>query len=128
MPFRHLHRRQNEALRPLPAIDVHAVGAMTGDNLIFGYVLAGGHSTRFGGDKARALYRGRPLLHHAVDSLRPVARRVSVIADTPDKYAGLLELAVGALTDRLTQRGPMGGLLAALDDLPEGSMAVLAAL
>jgi molybdopterin-guanine dinucleotide biosynthesis protein A len=41
---------------------------------ILGVVLAGGLSTRFGSDKAQALWRGRSLLDHALDALAPIAR------------------------------------------------------
>ncbi|WP_260924538.1 NTP transferase domain-containing protein [Novosphingobium sp. 9] len=43
-------------------------------------VLAAGHATRFGGGKMHALFRGEPLLHHAIRLARaaPVSRVVVV--------------------------------------------------
>ena len=34
-----------------------------------GAVIAGGRSSRFGSDKAMALWQGRPLIDHAIDRL-----------------------------------------------------------
>ncbi len=45
-----------------------------------GAVLAGGHSSRFGQDKARYIYRGKPLLGWVLDSLSGAAERFVVIS------------------------------------------------
>lgn len=47
---------------------------------VAGMVLAGGRSTRFGGEKAAALLGGRPLLLWAVQRLQSVCGRVAVNA------------------------------------------------
>lgn len=72
--------------------------------MILGIVLAGGRSSRFGSDKARAMFAGRPLADHARDLLLPHADRV-VIADH------------GAdISDRPRDGlGPLGGIAGALD-------------
>ncbi len=46
-------------------------------------VLAGGASTRFGGDKLRAELGGRPLLHHTLQACAAVVPTV-VLALEPD--------------------------------------------
>lgn len=50
-----------------------------------GVVLAGGAGRRLGGDKARALLAGRPLLDHPLAAVRAVVGEVAVVAkrDTP---------------------------------------------
>lgn len=74
---------------------------------VLGAIVGGGQSSRFGSDKARAVLRGRMLMDHAIEGLRPhVAHLVSVGRDWP----GL------ARVDDLPEAGlgPLGGLLGAL--------------
>src|SRR5579859_3477032 len=65
---------------------------LTGENnkngLVHGYVLAGGGSTRFGGDKALAIFDGTPMLLRMKTLLRSVVKKVRVIAP-PQKYASV---------------------------------------
>lgn len=74
---------------------------------VLGAVLAGGQSSRFGSDKAKALLHGRSLLEHAVEALRPycdalvVVGRPSALADSVEDWP-----APGG--------GPLGGLAGAL--------------
>jgi molybdopterin-guanine dinucleotide biosynthesis protein A len=77
------------------------------------YVLAGGGSTRFGSDKARAVIDGAPLLVHAAESLAAVARDVTVVAAVSEAYA---DLGFRTIADRRAGFGPMGGLEAAMAD------------
>jgi molybdopterin-guanine dinucleotide biosynthesis protein A len=81
------------------------------------YIVAGGRSARFGSDKARAELEGAPLLIHAARALEPVTSSVTVVADRADKYA---DLGLRTIADRATGLGPLGGLQAALEDLPPG--------
>lgn len=74
---------------------------------LLGAVLAGGRSSRFGSDKAEALWQGRPLVEHAVALLRPIAADVVLCGRA---YAGL-----AAIPDRpAPDMGPLAGLNAAL--------------
>lgn len=90
------------------------------------YILAGGRSSRFGADKARADIHGRPLILHLADALRPAATAVTVIADRADKFA---DLGLRTLVDLTPELGPLGGLQAALADAgsgaPDGYIAVV---
>lgn len=79
------------------------------------YILAGGRSSRFGSDKARALMRGRPLIVGVAESLAPVTLGSTVVAARDEQYAGLGLVTVGDLRPGL---GPLGGLATALADLP----------
>lgn len=78
------------------------------------YILAGGRSSRFGSDKARAVLDGQPLIRRIADRAAPIASRVTVIADAADKYA---DLGLTTIADVQPTLGPIGGLLTALADL-----------
>jgi molybdenum cofactor guanylyltransferase len=103
-----------------------------------GIVLAGGRSTRFGGDKLIAVYRGLPLLYHAVLRLGEVcAEVVVVIAPAAAEPTVPLGANVRYVRDAREGEGPLAGLLAGLEavtselamvaggDMPELSTVVL---
>lgn len=83
------------------------------------YVLAGGHSTRFGEDKARVPIDGTPLLLRVVTMLESVATSPTVVADVVGKYD---DLGLRTIEDRSPGLGPMGGLDAALADRGSGHL------
>lgn len=85
------------------------------------YILAGGRASRFGSDKARALYHHRPLLCHGAMAVEPWACSLKVVAEQADKYA---DLGFFTLADQLPEAGPMGGLATALADAPPGYVLV----
>lgn len=75
--------------------------------MTLGAILAGGQSTRFGGDKALAQYRGRPLIAHVAEQL---LEQVGAVLVTGRSWGALPWVA-----DRPTPGlGPLGGLCAAL--------------
>lgn len=78
------------------------------------YILAGGKSRRFGSDKARAERGGLALISGVAQSLQSVTSDVTVVAATADAYADLGLRTVG---DTEADKGPMGGLATAMDDL-----------
>ncbi|MEE9227090.1 MAG: molybdenum cofactor guanylyltransferase [Acidobacteriota bacterium] len=77
----------------------------------FGAILAGGRSRRMGRDKALLPYSGRPLVLHAAETLGEVVPEVAVIAS---RGSGYDFLPVPVIEDRFPDRGPLGGLHAAL--------------
>ena len=77
------------------------------------YILAGGRSSRFGSDKARAVIQGQPLICHVAETLSPIATSITVVADVPGKYA---DLGLATIADATPHQGPMGGLATALAD------------
>lgn len=101
-------------------------------------MLAGGRSTRFGGDKLAATYRGVPLLHHPVSRLGEVCLEVVVVI-SPGRPEP--SMPIGATTrfirDARDGEGPLAGLsrgleaasgelaIAAGGDMPDLSTAVL---
>jgi len=84
---------------------------------VTGIVLAGGRSTRFGGDKLAAEIGGRPLLHLAIDAVARVADEVVVVvgADAPAPAlppGGPVPVVVAR--DAVAGQGPLAGLAAGL--------------
>jgi molybdenum cofactor guanylyltransferase len=77
------------------------------------YILAGGRSSRFGSDKARALIQGETLLVRVARALSPVASRLTIVAETPGKYD---DLGLRTIADCEQYRGPLSGLRTAIKD------------
>jgi molybdopterin-guanine dinucleotide biosynthesis protein A len=67
-----------------------------------GFILAGGQSRRMGRDKAALEWGNSSLLDHMVELLSTVAGRVRVVGR-------------GELPDRIPGKGPLGGILTALE-------------
>jgi molybdopterin-guanine dinucleotide biosynthesis protein A len=82
-----------------------------------GIVLAGGRSTRFGGDKLAADVGGRPLLHLAIEAVAAVVDEVVVVV-RGDAAAPALptggRVPVIIARDAAPGRGPLAGLAAGL--------------
>lgn len=86
------------------------------------YILAGGKSSRFGRDKARAAVDGIPLIVQVAKTIRPAVSSVSVVADVDDKYA---DLGLRTIGDLMPGLGPLAGLHAALADMTTDGWMVL---
>ena len=76
---------------------------------IGGYVLAGGHSSRMGRDKALLELAGKSLVYHAVKKLRRVCMDVRVLSAKAE-----LEAYAPLVPDLHPGCGPLGGMEAAL--------------
>jgi molybdopterin-guanine dinucleotide biosynthesis protein A len=74
---------------------------------VLGAILAGGASSRFGSDKAVALFEGRELIEHALDAMRPFADRMIVCGRNLAGRDSIADRPGPGL-------GPLGGLCAAL--------------
>jgi molybdopterin-guanine dinucleotide biosynthesis protein A len=74
---------------------------------LLGAVIAGGRSSRFGGDKAMALLDGEPLIAHAVASLRSRCDAVLICGRAWADLPGVPDWPEPDL-------GPLGGIAAAL--------------
>ncbi len=83
---------------------------------IYGLVLAGGRSSRFGREKAAAQLAGRPMIAWVLDVLKPSCVEVAVNA-RPGSQAAALGAAAGCMTladDPSDPEGPLAGLRAGL--------------
>lgn len=80
------------------------------------FILAGGRSSRFGSDKARALHRGRPLIVAVADDLAGVTVGPTVVAAQAGAYE---DLGLDTIADHRPALGPLGGLATALAALPD---------
>jgi molybdopterin-guanine dinucleotide biosynthesis protein A len=78
--------------------------------IIAGYVLAGGGSTRFGFDKARAEIGGQAMLKRMCRLIDDVTGSASVVA-APGRYG---EFDVRVVDDLWPGHGPLGGITTAL--------------
>jgi molybdenum cofactor guanylyltransferase len=77
------------------------------------FVLAGGKSTRMGKDKAFLEFRGRILLARALELATGVGQEVRIVGD-PRKFAAFGRV----IQDIYRERGPLGGIHAALKSSP----------
>jgi molybdopterin-guanine dinucleotide biosynthesis protein A len=94
-----------------------------------GILLAGGRSSRFGGDKLAAPYRGRPLIDHAVLALLEIATEVLVLVPPVGDVPLTMDLAksrhVRLIRDPEPFGGPLVAVLAGLERAAE-SLAIVA--
>jgi molybdopterin-guanine dinucleotide biosynthesis protein A len=95
-------------------------------SIVAGIVLAGGSSARFGSDKLRADYRGRPLVHHAAARVAEVADDVVVVM-APAADGRDLPDGVRVAHDSSEGEGPLAGLHAGLLAAVRSDLAVVVA-
>ncbi len=74
---------------------------------VTGVVLAGGRSARFGQDKGLYPYRGKPLVLHAADIIRPLCDELLIISNKPAQYA---DFGLPVMTDFYPGCGPLAGI------------------
>ncbi len=75
-------------------------------------VLAGGASSRFGGDKLAAVIDGGTVLGRATETARAVAGRLLLVIGPDDPDPGLQDVTVAR--DPIAHRGPLAGLVTGL--------------
>lgn len=92
---------------------------------LWGLVLAGGHSRRYGEDKAGLIVGGRPMLARMVSIVEPLVQscRVGVRAD---QTMDALRKSYSLLTDSWPDQGPAGALAAAQALQPDAAWLVVA--
>lgn len=78
---------------------------------ITGVILAGGQSSRFGSNKALALWRSKFLIQHVSDVLASVFDDILLSTNSPDQY---LFLKLPTVMDRYQNMGPLAGIHAGL--------------
>jgi len=83
-----------------------------------GLILAGGKAQRFGGGKALATLRGKPLVFWVKEALKKVCEEVWLsLRSLSQPEASLQKHFTRTVLDILPGAGPLSGLLAALKDL-----------
>ena len=97
---------------PLEARGKRVVSKESENHGVVGYVMAGGASTRFGFDKARAELNGETMLARMCRLLSGVTGPVSVVAPL-GRYA---EFDARIVEDQWPGEGPLGGIITALMD------------
>lgn len=75
------------------------------------YILAGGKSSRFGRDKARALWRGESLIERVARLCEPCAHHVWAVVSPDQDYS---DLGIECIVDEIAHQGPLGGIARAL--------------
>jgi len=100
-------RRQSAA-----GLTVHAEAGASSALEIGGYVLAGGGSTRFGRDKALVEVGGSAMLERMIKLLRGVTKEAKIVAGCGRYEAFGVEI----VEDRWPGKGPLGGIITALED------------
>jgi molybdopterin-guanine dinucleotide biosynthesis protein A len=85
---------------------------------VAGIILAGGQATRMGRDKANLPLGELTLLLYTAQALAQVCAPVVVVVDRRDRYRLPEKLLI--LEDAYPNAGPLGGILTALETLPEG--------
>lgn len=86
-----------------------------------GIVLCGGHSSRMGSDKALVVFEGMPLLRHQIETLRYAGANRIIVSGSPRPG-----INAEYIEDEYPDRGPLGGLHAALKSADVGLCMVLA--
>src|SRR5271156_1378268 len=77
---------------------------------IAGYIQAGGASTRFGSDKALALFDGRSLLERTAEVVKETCGTVKIVSSS-NAYEGS---RISILRDAWPGEGPLGGIITAI--------------
>lgn len=84
-------------------------------------ILAGGEGTRMGGlDKGLVLFKGRPLIEHVLARVIEQSRQSSTILVSANRHIQeYRKFGYCVFQDQLKRQGPLGGMLSALDYLPD---------
>ncbi len=86
-------------------------------------IMAGGGSTRMGRDKSLLPVRGRPMIEHVYEQLKPHFKEVLISAADPGKYSFLDARVV---PDETPGQGPLMGIACALPEAKHDLVAVVA--
>lgn len=80
---------------------------------ISGVILAGGANSRFNGMvKANIIISGRTIISRTSDLLRKIFSEIIIVTNTPDEFVEYTGFKIVA--DEIQNRGPLGGIHAAL--------------
>ena len=85
------------------------------------FILAGGKSHRFNGDKSLHPIEGKPIIARVTEALKPIFTEIFIVSDDREKYS-FLEFEV--IPDIIPGLGPLGGILTALEHARENRIFV----
>lgn len=92
---------------------------------IIGVILAGGHSSRMGADKAFVALSGRPLIEYVIERLAPQVDSVAISSNAPAQTFSQFGLPV--FPDIIGGTiGPLAGIHAALRRWPDSELVTVA--
>lgn len=116
------HLTRNNASEIEGAIARRSVGAVPGTSELTVAVLCGGASRRMGADKRALALDGQTMLDRTIARITPIA---SIVILASGRYPVLRPGAL-TVTDDVDARGPLAGLVAALERSPHELCAVVA--
>lgn len=76
------------------------------------YILAGGQSRRMGRDKGLVPFKGKPLITHVIDTVKPYSKFIYILSSNPE-YS---KFEIPLLTDLIRNKGPLAGIYSALEN------------
>jgi molybdopterin-guanine dinucleotide biosynthesis protein A len=74
-------------------------------------ILAGGHSSRMGRNKAFIKINRRPIIERIIERVQPLADDILIVTNKPTQYT---HLGLHTYTDVIPNKGPLGGLFTAI--------------
>ena len=92
---------------------------------IYGLILAGGHSSRMGRDKALLAYHGKSQIEWTAERARLICQRV-FLSVRPDQASDAGRSGLPQIVDRLADKGPIAGIMAAQALAPDVAWLALA--
>ena len=92
---------------------------------IYGLILAGGRSSRMGRDKALLSYHGKTQIEWTAERARAICGRV-FLSVRPDQVKDPGRAVLPQIVDRIADKGPIAGIMAAQAEAPEAAWLVLA--
>ena len=92
------------------------------DREVYGLILAGGRSTRMGEDKTKLVYHDQPQLEYLHDLMSKSLSKVFISARPNQSF----DFTDDIITDQYESKGPINGILSAMNAHPNKSFLVLA--
>ena len=92
---------------------------------LYGLILAGGRSSRMGRDKAVIAYHGKSQIEWTAERARAICERV-YLSVRPDQAMDPARTVLPQVVDRIADKGPIAGIMAAQAEAPEAAWLVLA--
>lgn len=76
----------------------------------YGYILAGGKSSRMGEDKGLLLLKGKAMIEYVIEQMKPIFDKLIIVSNNPEYEKFGLEV----VPDLIKDKGPAGGIYTAL--------------